>query len=125
MPDPLKHLRHREIPITSRWTRRRRELPPAAPPPPPPPEYDLIVTGDPTPDCTGNYLEDGTHLGKPAYRRADSAWWIWHAGFESHAISFEPGNFDGPNYWFQPGAGPAGDYAPGPGHVGIAHVAPA
>ncbi|MCE9552379.1 MAG: hypothetical protein K8T91_03255 [Planctomycetes bacterium] len=44
---------------------------------------DYFVTGSGFEDAdgtmpTGQYYEDGTQGGQPAYRRADSAWWLWY-----------------------------------------------
>jgi hypothetical protein len=35
------------------------------------------VTGSVTPDITGDYYENGTQNGYPAYERNDGAYWIW------------------------------------------------
>lgn len=77
MPDqPAREVDHRKPPLESRWTRNRRLLEgPGGEPPGPP--YDYELTGALTPDATGDYYEDGVHLGFPKYRREDSAYWIW------------------------------------------------
>jgi len=71
------HHHHGLTAVESRWTTRRRFLATLPAPGEPPPAADYIVTGTLTPDATGNYLEDGTYNGRPAYRRADSQFWIW------------------------------------------------
>jgi hypothetical protein len=43
------------------------------------PEILYVVTGNPDPDCKGNYVFGGTHNGKPYYKREDSGYYIfWH-----------------------------------------------
>lgn len=37
----------------------------------------LKVTGDPNPDCTGDYVEGGTYEGYPYYGRVDGNYFIW------------------------------------------------
>ena len=45
--------------------------------PVPPPVADYHVTGTLVPDATCNYFVTGEHNGKPYYRRADGAFFIW------------------------------------------------
>jgi len=37
----------------------------------------LKVTGDPVPDCTGEYVEAGTWSGRPYYNRVAGTYIIW------------------------------------------------
>jgi len=60
----------------------------------------LKVTGTLNPDATGIYVENGTYNGKPAYERADGAYWIWwYNGItEFWTCSAAKGSF-GDSYW--------------------------
>jgi hypothetical protein len=46
-------------------------------PPVPPPVPDYVATGNPSPDCKGNYFLAGIYNGQPYYNRADGLFLIW------------------------------------------------
>lgn len=103
-------------PVFSGRTRRWR-APPAAPPPP----CDYVVTGDITPDATGDYFQDGTYEGQPCYRRSDSAFWIWFWSYRAWwYISTTPGTTI--PRWGRMFPTIAGDYNPVSPYTGIAYV---
>lgn len=90
----------------------------------PPTGADYVVTGVVAPDCTGEYVEDGTYGGKPKYRRLDSAWWIWWwAAMGFWMISSTPAAHD--PEWYRISSIITGTYEPGTGSIGIATVAAA
>lgn len=61
---------------------------------------DYVVTGDPNPDCKGNYFEDGIHDGKMSYRRSDNAWYVWwRAILENWFISETKGDTSSIGWW--------------------------
>lgn len=49
--------------------------------------FDAIVTGDPSPDCTGKYELAGTHEKENYYQRTDGAWTLWWNGTDKWIIS--------------------------------------
>lgn len=75
---------------------------------------DLYSVPDTTPDPTGEFFEDGTHNGAPAYRNADSSTWIWKSVPGSWFITDTPENFPA-NYWSKPPGDPTGHYTAGGG----------
>jgi len=83
---------------------------------------DYVVTGEITPDATGEYVEDGTYGGGPCYRRADSAYWIWKWLGALWVLSSGKGVF---GTWWQRAfaSGLIGDYEPWGGAIGTATVA--
>ena len=108
---------YRVRPLHSRWTHRPAELP-AAPPPPPP---DYIVSGFITPNATGGYIQNGTHLGKPLYQLYNGAFFLWWTGYRDFwCISLIPG-LAGPG-WSHNAPGIEGDYDPNTPYTGIATV---
>jgi hypothetical protein len=56
-------------------------------PPIPPVEPDYIVTGNPNPDCKGNYFENGVYNEFPVYTRDDDAYNIWFEIDAGYTIS--------------------------------------
>lgn len=63
---------------------------------------DYVVTGNPDPDCKGDYYEDGEYGGEKAYRREDSAYWLWYA---APAMEWRISTGKGvivPGYWANP-----------------------
>ena len=113
--------RFERSPVLSSSYRNRLNRPVEEEAPPPPPEPDYIVTGTLNPDATGNYFEDGTHDGKPTYRRTDSAFWIWyHQPAVSWIITTTVGPVD-PDGWFH-NISIEGTYTPFGAATGIATV---
>lgn len=57
----------------------------------------LIVTGNPNPDCTGEYAEAGIYNGKVYYTRYDLGFYIWKISFTDQykisAVLDEPTNY--------------------------------
>ena len=49
----------------------------------PAPTADFIVSGIQDPDCTGNYSQNGTYQGEPAYEREDGDFWLYWDDFDS------------------------------------------
>ena len=71
---------------------------------------DYRVTGTLSPDATGDYTQNGTHNGEPAYERdGDGAYWIWSDGGGNWYISAGKGAL--PSCWYRTGD-IAGEYAP-------------
>jgi hypothetical protein len=67
----------------------------------------LKVTGTLNPDATGIYVENGTYNGKPAYERADGAYWIrWDGKYYYNLINPLTGE-----YWNQFEGNLLGDYS--------------
>ena len=62
---------------------------------------DYNVTGELTPDATCNYFLAGTYNGKPYYRRADGAWFIWWDSGPSYWIISTSVDVYDPAYWFR------------------------
>lgn len=56
------------------------------------------VTGDLSPDGTGDYLPDGLHNGIISYAREDDGWFIWNNGIDTWVISEIKGN-PGARHW--------------------------
>ena len=58
-----------------------------------PPTPDLIVSGEITPNSTGNYYYAGMYGGEQYYKRADSAYYIfWQSEIESYLIHHDLGS---------------------------------
>ena len=72
-----------------------------------PPDY--VVTGDPVPDCKGNYFENGTYGAYPKYTRQDNAYEIWQTSPTQFVISTAAGN-PGVHSWMKPTGTILGDY---------------
>ncbi len=95
--------------------------------PPRPP--DLVVTGELTPDVTGNYFETGTYGGQPFYKHVELDWFIWYdPGMEpiiyTWRITQAPGDTTDPTWYkttaaFEP---VTGSYLPLGGTIGTATV---
>lgn len=116
---------HRLMPFRSRHTRSRRRWQHALDNPggtaPPPPAADYIVSGALTPNATGDYFQDGMVNDKPAYRRADSQYWIWwFLEHESWLLSLSPYELD--FYWERNEPDPAGEYPNNYETTGVALV---
>lgn len=89
---------------------------------PVPPLADYNVTGTLTPDATCNYFLAGTYNGKPYYRRADGAYFIWwNVLNDTWFISSILGEYN-PPYWFHDTELIVGIYEPGDETFGIATV---
>jgi len=89
---------------------------------PPPPTPDYIVTGELTPDATGNYFEAGVYGGKPYYRRADGTYFIWWSPDEEDwSITRELGDVGVDGFWFSTTI-PSENFAPAWPATGIATV---
>lgn len=61
-------------------------------------DADYEVTGDLTPDVTGNYAYAGEYGGKPSYYLMDNGWFIWWDIAGRWAISSERG-VTGGDWW--------------------------
>jgi len=74
---------------------------------------DIHVTGNPNPDCKGNYWYQGSFGGKTCYRRQDSVWFLWWDMFllEWH-ISNVLGT-DDDTFWANVDPNVIGTYLPG------------
>ena len=121
MPTHPREVDQRKPPMLSRWTRNRRRLEMPETPPPPPPEPDYVVTGEITPDATGDYYEDGTHDGEPKYRREDSAFWIYYTDALGCRVIYATVHDDPPHGFFRYDGFP-GDYDGVGDYVGTATV---
>lgn len=82
---------------------------------------DLNAFGNPVPDCTGGYNEDGIFAGQMSYRRIDGAFFIYYRVTGDWYIGSWKGDY-GPNTWAEIGTGPAGTYDPFVGVSGIVTV---
>lgn len=81
----------------------------------------LEVTGDPAPDCRGNYFEAGIFWVKPYYTREDNEWAIWfHEWWPGWIISVAQGTIT-LDYWVGD-LTLEGDYDPWGEATGIATV---
>ena len=86
------------------------------------PDYDCVVTGTLTPDCTGGYFEHGTFDGKPLYRKDNSSWYIYWDEYEAGwVIQQEYGSVES-DYWVRHYPNPFGEYEPGEPGFGTATV---
>lgn len=83
--------------------------------------FDTIVTGDLSPDATGNYYEDGMYLGKLSYRRADGAWFIWWEPTPPRWYISPLKGWYGVPCWWRADPNITGDYTP-QGGTGTATV---
>lgn len=79
------------------------------------------MTGDLTPDSTGDYLPHIIHNGKISYRRTDGAYFIWWDGGVTWFFTPELGNIDPPR-WQRVGVDIEGTYNPIVPATGIATV---
>jgi hypothetical protein len=52
-----------------------------------PPAADYIVSGNPSPDCKGNYFADGIYNGFPVYTREDGLYHLWYEEDAGYTIS--------------------------------------
>lgn len=82
---------------------------------------DYCITGELTPDSTGDYYEMGIYSGYPYYRKLVSAWFIWTFNNGVWFISAELGNNDDLR-WEKNSPGVVGTYQPVSGAVGQATV---
>ena len=84
------------------------------------PTPDYVVTGDLSPDATGNYYANGDFGSKTAYERADGSYWIyWSVGDNIYFLSTDKD----PNWgWFNDSGNITGSYAPFIGTTGTATV---
>ena len=75
------------------------------------------MTGDPYPDCTGEYVEDGITAGKPYYVRTYDPYHLWWwAVAEKWCISLNIGNTT--NCWASENDALIGRYEPLGTHLG-------
>jgi len=88
---------------------------------PPVPIADYHVTGTLTPDATCNYWYAGIYNGKPYYRRADGAWFIWWGIAPLWYLTEVVGDTTGPA-WRRADPEIIGAYVPYEGAIGIATV---
>lgn len=79
------------------------------------------VSGDVTPDCTGDYLPAGIYNGSPYYSRDDAAYLIWVDVVDNWYISPALGDMGGP-VWFRADPCIEGEYLDGVGATGKAYV---
>jgi len=75
------------------------------------------VTGDPVPDCRGDFLPHAPYNGLPSFMRLDGSYFLWHDGYKTWYISPAKGNTSGP-VWFRWDSGMIGDYLWGAGASG-------
>jgi len=83
------------------------------------------VGGDPIPDATGLYSENGTYGGKACFECDGGAWWLWY-WVGTWWITDAPGSYSGG--WEKSGDDPAGVYNPYPtveGHPIVSAYDPA
>lgn len=118
---PRRSTTHLANPPQSRWTARRKAL--AALPTggiaPPTPAY--IISGTPTPDCTGPVYPDGPYNGQPSFALADDSFYLWYnSTFALYMISTTKGVYT--QCWFQEGPTITSTYAPFGGYGGQAIV---
>jgi len=65
------------------------------------PLADFVVAGNPDPDCSGNYNQNGTFNAYPAYEREDSAYWIFYdTDIGMWVIAVAKENMQVSNTWF-------------------------
>jgi len=84
--------------------------------------YFGIVTGELTPDATGDYKYGGTFGGTSYARRVSGGWFLWWYGLiTSWIISNELG-IVGTEYWRREGAQPLGLFTPLSDATGYATV---
>ena len=81
----------------------------------------LTVSGTLIPDAAGWYVEDGVYAEKPAYRRNDSAYWIWWVDPTAWIISTGKTIETAP-FWAKFDANVVGEYLPGVDTTGTATV---
>jgi len=79
------------------------------------------VTGDLTPDVTGDYREVGNFQGKRYYYSPETNWYIWWDGVDKFWLSDELGVLAGP-HWRHPCDEPHGIYTAQGGAIGAAGV---
>lgn len=79
------------------------------------------MTGDLSPDTTGDYLPHIIYNGKMSYRRKDGAWFIWWDGVRNWIINDELGAVR-PAEWLRREDLIEGDYEPNGEATGIATV---
>jgi len=79
------------------------------------------VTGDVTPDCTGDYLRHVVWETRMSYRRTDGSYFIWWDGNMNWYISPAPGQTTG-GVWFRHDENIEGEYLWGEGATGNATV---
>lgn len=75
----------------------------------PAPLADYHITGDPSPDCKGDYFEAGEYGGRPWYLQDDENFCIWwQDGSGKWFIAESVGGFG--NHWSKAGPAITGDY---------------
>jgi hypothetical protein len=79
----------------------------------------IYVCGDIDPDATGEYTQNGTYDGKPAYKRNAGTYWIWGSGTVDYYISTTKGA-QSSRYWHNDIL--LGDYDPFGTYTGTATV---
>ena len=86
-----------------------------------PENVSLAVSGNPTPDITGNYFRNGTHAGYPAYEKmATHDYWVWRENAYWQA-STSPGDTSAGGWENSHGLGPDCQYDD---HFGICSGVP-
>jgi hypothetical protein len=94
------------------------------PSPQPPEIISLLVTGDPNPDCKGDYFPNGLIDGRMSYLREDALYHtVYSSALQRYYIANNPGGV--PNrIWSNDTDDIAGDYTYIPPALGVATVTP-
>ena len=79
----------------------------------PAPIPDATVTGEITPDATGNYFITGTRNGSSLYTSADAVWnFYFHEQIGKFILERVAGQGAHPEWWINEYSGPNGTYDP-------------
>jgi hypothetical protein len=108
---------HSKHPVCSTQT----QATPAPAPTPPPPPIIYNVTGPIWPDARCNYVEQGTYLGAPYFKREDGMFYLFRAETGQWYISASLGDYEHGG-WGSITPNIVEDYSPDPPCVGFASV---